>query len=329
MRYRPKIEWSKKSWTYNVFRLFELIFGRKYGIRAESRAYITDKGEEAHVFYTWESALMFTEHKVREFLKGLQLSPFKVYIPTLQTTSGFQVPASPFLFAIAFPGTAEDNTVGASPRTIASVVVSGSNPMLFVTPNAASANTTAVTFNTTETLTIVDINRNVSSAYIISMWQLGTPTATTANVSMVSTGSLGGCALSYSGCAGTVDSSHGSASAGTTPVNCTTTVVASNCWLVGVWSDDGTNPAAGTGTTQRAQWQGGTGAGDSNGTVSTGSQSLQFTYTGGSGSSGYVVASFAPAATTSVKTAEGLAITSVKTGEGLAIASIKKWLGLA
>lgn len=117
--------------------------------------------------------------------------------------------------------------------------------------------------------------------------------------------------LIYSGMAtGGADSSADNIVVDTT-LTVTTTVVASGCWLTGLSISSGSLPAAGTGTTVR------TGAtdtrivgADSNATVGTGSQSLQFTTTPASAIRG-VIASFTTGAT--VDTAKNLSLLGVGT----------------
>lgn len=96
--------------------------------------------------------------------------------------------------------------------------------------------------------------------------------------------------LIYSGVdtASPVDSSTTGFTA--TPLNLTDTVVATNCWLTsGAIAKTVSNLAAGTGTTIRAQQINNRAYGDSNGTVGTGSQTMQWTNTGGS-AGGFLVA---------------------------------------
>ena len=74
------------------------------------------------------------------------------------------------------------------------------------------------------------------------------------------------------------DSSNTATASNATSLTGSTTVVASNCWLVSVIGTQdgiGGNPTAGTGTTRRNQ-SGNCSIGDSNGTVSTGSQSMSW-----------------------------------------------------
>jgi len=80
-----------------------------------------------------------------------------------------------------------------------------------------------------------------------------------------------------------IDSSNAPAKTTTTSYTMSTTVVATNAWLVGVIGNQSSGGSAGAGTTQRTTQTNGTlggyGVYDSNGTVSTGSQSLVVTQT--------------------------------------------------
>jgi len=103
--------------------------------------------------------------------------------------------------------------------------------------------------------------------------------------------------LMYSGCAtGAVDSN--ASKTGDTALDLTTTVVASNCWLVSIGRDysDG-DLVVSTGTTQRNNGAG-CKSGDSNGTVGTGSQTMNWS-NNGSGSTGGFIVSIAPVASAS------------------------------
>lgn len=88
-----------------------------------------------------------------------------------------------------------------------------------------------------------------------------------------------------------VDSSASLALGATTssPQLLTTTVVNANCWLVGGTNETSSNTVAGIGTTRRQL-----DLFDSNGTVGTGSQSLQVTFSG-TQAMAWVVASLKPA----------------------------------
>lgn len=102
-------------------------------------------------------------------------------------------------------------------------------------------------------------------------------------------------AVSYSGTANTQPDSYNVGANNSSSLTVNTTVVASNCWLVGVWTGNSGSLVAGTGATGRGSATANTGEigatriYDSNGTVSTGSQGM--TVDMFSGSNGAVIAS--------------------------------------
>lgn len=116
----------------------------------------------------------------------------------------------------------------------------------------------------------------------------------------VSTGNVFGGAVSYTGASqtGQPDSFATNSGASVTSITGTTTVVASNCWLVALGQCDsgGANVSGGSGTTERSRYGGFNQFGmfDSNGTVGTGSQSLIVNSNTGVDAMQIIVASFAP-----------------------------------
>ncbi len=112
---------------------------------------------------------------------------------------------------------------------------------------------------------------------------------------------ISGGASAYTGTASGLDSSNSVKRTGATPFAYSTTVVASNCWLVGFTRVNAALTGMDTGTTNRGAYNaGGCSINDSNATVSTGSQSLGVTYTG-SFTGLANIASIAPAASTNTK----------------------------
>lgn len=104
--------------------------------------------------------------------------------------------------------------------------------------------------------------------------------------------------LMYSGASTTQPDSQGDDTAATNTVTMSTTVVASNCWLVSAAVQRGESgaPSAGTGTTSRTNngtdWAGG----DSNTTVGTGAQTMQWNGTASATHVGGIIISLAPVA---------------------------------
>lgn len=111
--------------------------------------------------------------------------------------------------------------------------------------------------------------------------------------------------ITYSGCAtGAVDS-FASKTGDTSPLDLTTTVVGSNAWLVSAGRNYTTGVInASTGTTQRNSGAG-IKSGDSNGTVGTGPQTMEWT-NGGSGNTGGIIVSILPKGATASNTSHRL-----------------------
>jgi hypothetical protein len=176
--------------------------------------------------------------------------------------------------------------------------VTGSNPYLvvFTEGSTTSDRITGVTYNSVA-MTKVDVQKGDSGRYITS-WVLANPATGSNNVVISSSPNdiIGASILSFTGCqSGSTPDSHATATTPTgTSLAATTTVVGANCWLIGF--AHGETFSAGSGTTIRSETTAdGYVSGDSNGTVSTGSQSLNFTWVGSNVASGLVL-SVAPAA---------------------------------
>jgi len=113
------------------------------------------------------------------------------------------------------------------------------------------------------------------------MFYLANPASgsNTVSIKHPSNNYIWGIAGSYTGVDQTtpIDSSASGTTSGSTSITSTTTVVASNCWLIGGFENTNNMTTAGAGTTRRLltshslPW---TSYGDSNGTVGTGAQSL-------------------------------------------------------
>ena len=139
---------------------------------------------------------------------------------------------------------------------------------------------------------------HVAATETVYIYSLVNPA--TGNVVVSSSGSIGisSVSASYTGAKQSAqpDSSAGVNAALATSITLTTTVVASDCWLVGFggWAAGG-SISGGSGTTIRAQ-EGtfGNALGDSNGTVSTGAQSLILNKDSGSGNVTGAIISIAP-----------------------------------
>lgn len=135
---------------------------------------------------------------------------------------------------------------------------------------------TGITYNSVA-MTRVDTIQHSGGAKRSYMYYLLNP-ATGAHNVVVSTSAgdnVHSISASYTGAkqSGQPDSSNKTAQASGATLTLSTTVVASNCWLVsGVGDSNGS--AASTGTTERTSGAGVANIGDSNGVVGTGSQSM-------------------------------------------------------
>ena len=176
-------------------------------------------------------------------------------------------------------------TAGGTGTTSFSHTCTGTNRILLVAVNYIGG-TPTVTYNgvsMTNSHTLA-----ATSGYSTKLFYLVNPTAGANTVSISAGGGTiyGAIAGSWTGVAqtGFPDSSNtGNGSVDVTPVTTNTTVVANNCWLVGVSSISASSGAA-THTTNRTERVSGAFDGasttrnmkfvDSNGTVTTGSQSL-------------------------------------------------------
>ena len=160
----------------------------------------------------------------------------------------------------------------------------GSTLILVVSSYNATGldHTTGVTYNGVAMTKINSIAGTPAIISAVSMWYLVNPATGANNVVVTSSASdnQAGTSESFTGAAqsGQMDSNatgnNSQLSAGTFTLP--TTVVASNCWLVMGAIGDSATPTAGGGTTIRQSSGSGFATGDSNATVSTGSQSLAF-----------------------------------------------------
>lgn len=278
-RYFPEFEWSTNLWTHNAFRFFGMIFGEPYGIRPSVGSEHI-QGKNHVIAYTLEAQLALFETAVRAFFKK-KLGFKIIWIPQLQLAGFSRGGVLPYRFAIAFDasaGTGSNNT----PLT---QVISGSNNFLYVFEIGDTTDTlSSISFNSV-LMTFAQKVQVPGDRWTYGYVQVG-PSTGSHTVTVVGT-TFNECgAMSYTGCAqsGQPDSVgvNSTASSGTT-FSVSTTVIAANCWTSngidgGVWASELAGSTGRSITAHRLR--------DSNGIVSTGSQSLGFTNTG----SGFIMA---------------------------------------
>lgn len=152
----PEFEWNPENWSYNFFRALEVVFWRKRGIRAEATS-ILHKGREYHYFHTLEAAIVHLEAKIRSFARIPER--IRVYVPVFATPGGFPMPASPFLFAIAYDN--HSHTTGAG--TTLSHTTSGSNRCLIGISEKTGASSWSFTYNSVALTNLDNQSTNTSN----------------------------------------------------------------------------------------------------------------------------------------------------------------------
>ncbi len=300
-----KIQWASNLWVYNIFRVYEIIFGRRHGIKHEMSKDIANNITYAH---TWEAAFALIEYQIRE-LRHWRF-PYRIYIPVLATPTGVLIPASPYLFAIAFDTSANFGTV--TTNVSSSYTVTGSNPFLMASGlgkhGAAGSDVwpTNCTYNSVNmTKTDATTTYPGGGGAWLAAYYLFAPATGSNTFAITWTQSLQFAfpfCSSYSGTSqsGTLDS-HNSASgtsAGTSWV-ASTTVVAASCWLWTNSDNDNDVTTLSIGTERQASGNHGA-PNDSNATVGTGSQSITYTLASGTANYAWFMISIAPAASATV-----------------------------
>lgn len=208
-RYIPELKWNDTLWTYNAFRVYETVFGRRVGVRPGE---ITAKDGLGNVYvecHTWESVIVHIEAAIRVFFKGLV--PSRVYIPAFATPMGIFSP-QPYLFALAYDTTAAyasgAGSAPGSPQTWTHIVT-GSNTYMYVGLLTGSSNTahvpTACSYNSVDMGTA--IGTALFSSGMAGNWKLYNLVAPASGSNTLSgtyntaTDPNGGVSMSFSGAA--------------------------------------------------------------------------------------------------------------------------------
>lgn len=215
--------------------------------------------------------------------------------------------------AIAFDAVAgAKDSSGAVTSLTFSHTCTGSNRLLIVSGSVTSLTARTITGVTYAGTSMTFVITATASQVVSFMYILVNPTTGANNVVVTISGVTDGLnkqfnaiSSSYTGCAqsGQPDSHGTNVLNGSTVTNfpVSTTVVASNCWLVGTASEDAGDiaaGAAGTGTTYRGVAEFNQIIADSNGTVGTGSQTLNWGRAGSTGNISGIVISISAFGTT-------------------------------
>lgn len=261
MRYRPEIVWSSHSWTHNIFRAFEFVFGRKVGIRAESTTRPDGNGGTVVFVHTFEAAVAYAETYIRSLFALPKLKLVKIYIPVLSPVGAPVSPLGlPYLFTITFD-TVDDATDNAATSVTWSHTCTGSGLSIIINgcQNAIPiASTSSATYNAVA-LTQVITDKNTSQNTWMDINVLASP-ATGAN-NAVWTANLSNVSAFAISLTGTLASPIGASatsefSTSTTPTTAVTTTAA-NSWIVdNMQANAATVTATGTGQTKRTSFTG-------------------------------------------------------------------------
>lgn len=262
-RYKPEITWSQTSWTHNVFRFYELIFWRKFGIRAEmSMRGSVDKNDRiislTYRAHSLEAACALMEQYVRGFFKELEF--VRIYVPKLAVAGNLFQP-SPFLFAIAFDTTTQSSS--ASGATTFSFTCTGSQLSLVVNGGIANNGQTFTCTYNAVSMTGASAAITMNNSQQMQTFHLSGPATGANNIVFTPSGTSGGtdvAAGSYSGVKQTSQPSANNSDAPAASLNYSRslTTVDDNSWIV-AGSFANTAPSAGANTTIR---QTGTNLGD-------------------------------------------------------------------
>src|SRR5690348_10828071 len=123
-RYHPenyeldrKTHWSKDIWVSNVFRAYEWLFGRGYGIRPElssSTEFVNGKKVVNYELYSFEAVVCHIEVLIRNFLKKKLAFEIYAYQFSVAPIGAAQKQLLPWIsFSIAL----DTSTVGTNTTT--------------------------------------------------------------------------------------------------------------------------------------------------------------------------------------------------------------------
>lgn len=296
-------EWGNtNSRVWQAFRAYEYLFGRRAGIRFEG--YEDIDGIVIHG--TWEHFFAFQEARLRAFKNpfAFKLVPLPVLVtPNGQTFSHNSI----FNFAIAYDNSAQSAQTGPFSSQSTSYTVTGSNPIVFGWSGGAvgggASTITGMTYNSvgmTFANNVLVPSDRWWDCYFLPACATGSNTLQS-NASGADLYWIGG--MSYSGAAqsGQLDASNTATQSGGSSISGSVTVVTANSWIAYFASTRGTTSSA-VSPGVRRQTAGNMEMGDSNGTVSTGSNTFVLTVNLTGSSAGMVMVSIKPVA---VATANG------------------------
>lgn len=271
-RYQTKagrdFEWTHASYVHDVFRLYEVIFWRRYGIRCENSVgmeYIDGKKIITKNFYTIEAGLVHMEGLVRIAIKEIarfrlpKLFPFRIHIPMaifVTPIGQFGLPTSPYLFAVALDGTnTGNNNTGTSLSSFTwTQDCAGSNRFFAsgwgvpLTDDRTSSTFDGVSCTNIQKAQTGGLTRWSYLDYLVGP-HTGTALTFTGNFSQADPGL--GASATYTGVASSLDGSNSGTSTAATSQTVSITTTVDNDWLVGWFTNDFGANTAGSNTTVR------------------------------------------------------------------------------
>lgn len=288
-------EWST-SWTYNLFRVYELIFWRREGIRAEMSA--TKNG--VMTFHSWEAGLVYFETVIRAFRLPKIV---KVYVPVLAPIGFPTLPVLPqfaYKFAIALDTSAkstESNNTGQSWTH----TCTGSNGALHVGDTLESTTSDQYTNMTYNSVAMTASTSKASSNRFGKMWyKNGPPTGSAFTIQPTNTSQFNqGGSISFSGVNQTgIDNTATASGTSTTPsVSITPNTAGNTCWVIAFLVGDAGSTFTASNLTNRQSGTAPFVIADSNGTVSSSGVTVGWTVNS-SGNWAEIAVSVAPVAST-------------------------------
>jgi len=265
-----EIKFRKKAIAYNLFRIYEYIFGRRTGIRFESLVIMDSKGKIYRCFGTIESILVYFEYLLRN-LFVLDFIKIQVYVPQMATPQGVNFPVG-YMFAIAY------DTANSSAGTgTISITISGSNTYAYGCQDTGGNTGQSATLN--GVAMTAGVNFNLQTGYYMQTYYLASPT--TGNfVPNTSLGAYGSLIGNWSGVdQGAPIGSQTGSSAGTS-FSVNINVGTANCWAFAtLFANNGTATCTAGGTIRRNSPSLGANApalADSNGVITTGGYTMTF-----------------------------------------------------
>lgn len=314
-REKVDIVWSKKSWVHNIFRVWEMLFWRRAGIRSENTTSMWIDEETMTVravykCYTWEATCAHFETAIRSLLSWRP--EFRiVYVPHFAVPMGMPF-SSIFNFAIAFDAAAGQASGSGLTQITATHTVTGSNTILFSGVYNDLAGYLSSKYNSvtmTETTSVAQGGGPGTCALPAQIAPTTGANTLEANRSSSGSGFFAN-GSSYTGVSqvslsAALDTNNFTTahSASTSALGLARTPSQSNCWMIIGGIRNGTVGGADSGYTN------GTGRGtttsgscaDSNGTITNGSPNTitaNFSGAGESSSVGSIIAPVVAAATT-------------------------------